>query len=308
MLANDTHKELLNIMATDLKLAIIGLDTSHAVHFPERLQSPETPEAQRVSGMRAITCLKFPTPFTSDEVLAERTQKLESWGVTVTERFDEAIADVDAVLIEINDPAYHLEYFEKCAELGKPIFLDKPFADTAANAERIIEIAEKKGIRFFTASSLRFVSELEDACSAVGDATLATVYGPLGKAAAGSSIVWYGVHAFEMLERAMGVGAAKVTAVTDPKGVVAVVEYKDGRRGVVELTEGDYHYGGLVRSKDLTKPYIVDMGNAYSGLLKQIVSFLRDGAAPVPIEESLEIMRLLDATERSVQNGSPTTL
>lgn len=295
-------------MAQQLNVAIIGLDTSHAVHFPERLQSPETPAEQRVAGMRAATCMKFMTPFTTEEVLAERTAKLESWGVQVTEDFDEAVAGCDAILLEVNDPAYHLEYFTRCAELGKPIFLDKPMADTIANARAIVDIANKKGVRFFTASSLRFVSELEEACNAVGTAEMATVYGPLGKALAGSSIVWYGVHAFEMLERAMGTGASKVTAVKDTKGTVVTVEYGDGRRGVVELTEGDYRYGGVLFSKDRIAPYQVEMSNAYSGLLKQVVAFLTEGAQPVPVADSLEIMKLLDAAERSYQSGNAVTL
>jgi predicted dehydrogenase len=295
-------------MARELKIAIIGLDTSHAVEFPKRMHSPEIPQEQRVAGMKTVACMKFMTPFTTDQVLAERTATLESWGVKVTGSFDEAVADCDAILLEVNDPAYHLEYFTKCAALGKPIFLDKPMADTIANAQKIVEIAEKKGIRFFTSSSLRFVPELETSCAAVGRAEMATIYGPLGKALAGSSIVWYGVHAFEMLERAMGTGATSVTAVKDAKGAVVTIGYGDGRRGVVELTEGNYQYGGLLRSDKVATSYLVEMSGAYTGLLKQVVAFLKEGTQPVAIADSLEVMKLLDATERSYQTGKPVTL
>ena len=292
----------------DLKLAIVGLDTSHAEKFPEQLQSPEIPAEQRIPGMRAVSCLKFMTPFTTEEVLAERTAKLESWGVRVTENFDEAVSDCDAILLEINDPAYHVEYFERAAKLGKPIFLDKPMADTFENGKKIVSIAEADSVSFFTASSLRFVPELESASAEVGKPELASVYGPLGKALAGSSIVWYGVHAFEMLERAMGTGASRVTAVRDERGTVVTVGYRDGRRGIVELTEEMSQYGGVLRSADKVKPYVVNMDNAYSGLLKQIVKFLNEDFIPVSIEESLEIMHLLDAAERSYDSGKPVDL
>lgn len=295
-------------MANELKLAIIGLDTSHAVRFPEIMQSPDVPEDQRVTGMRAVTCLKFMTPFTTDEVLAERTTQLESWGVTVTEDFGEAVADCDAILIEINDPELHLEYFTRCADLGKPVFLDKPPANTFEHARRIAEIAEAKGVRWFTASSLRFVVELEEACAAVGAPGLTTVYGPLGKALSGSSIVWYGVHAFEMLERAMGRGATRVTAVKDPVGAVVVVEYPEDRRGVVELTEGNGQYGGVLRSSEKAVSYHVDMSRAYGGLLKQVVAFLTEGAQPVDVQDSLEIMKLLDAADESYRTGTSVPL
>lgn len=176
-----------------MKLAVIGLDTSHATKFAELLQSPNAAPDLKATGMRATTCLRFMTPFTDEGVLSERTSELESWGVTVTESYDEAVADVDAILIEINDPALHLEYFEKCAELGKPIFLDKPFA-------------------------------------------------------------------------------------------------------------------GLVRSKSVAKPFVVDMSKAYAGLLRHVVGFFTRNEQPVSIEDSREVMRLLEAADKSLTGGAAVAL
>ena len=101
-------------MKEEIRVAIIGLDTSHSVEFPRRMQAPDCPEKNRVEGLRAVTCLRFETPFTNKQVLDERQKQLEAWGVKVTEDFDEAVSDCDAIMIEINDPAYHLEYFKKC--------------------------------------------------------------------------------------------------------------------------------------------------------------------------------------------------
>ena len=143
-------------MTKTSKVAIIGLDTSHAVEFPKLMQDPAVPAENRVPELKATRCLRFETPFQNREGLDKRTQYLESIGVQVTEDFDTAVADCDAILIEINDPSLHLKYFEQCAALGKPVFLDKPFADTFGNAMKIMEIAEKHGTRFFTSSALRF--------------------------------------------------------------------------------------------------------------------------------------------------------
>ena len=123
-------------MSEQIKVAIIGLDTSHAVAFPQLMQDPATPAEQRVEKLKAVTCLRFETPFQGKAGLDKRQEYLESIGVKVTENFDEAVADCDAILIEINDPSLHLEYFEKCAPLGKPIFLDKPFADNLENMKK----------------------------------------------------------------------------------------------------------------------------------------------------------------------------
>ena len=235
-------------MPEEKKVAIIGLDSSHSIEFVRRMQAPDCAADQRVAGMRAVTCLRFETPYQDREGLDTRQEQLEPWGVTVTEDFDEAVADCDAILLEVNDAAYHVEYFTRCAELGKPIFLDKPLADTIENGRKICAIAAAKGVRFFSASSLRFVSALTQACEAVPEPACCAVYGPLGRAPAGSSIVWYGVHTFEMLQRAMGNGARQLSTRKDEAGVVVIVDYADGKRGVVELTEGAYIYGGCLRT------------------------------------------------------------
>ena len=202
-------------------------------------------------------------------------------------------------MLEINDPAFHLEYFERCAGLGLPVFLDKPMADTIANGRKIAEIARKHGTRVFSSSSLRYVPTLLEACAAIPAPALASVYGPLGKAPAGSSVVWYGVHAFEMLQRALGRGALAARAVRDALGTTVVVRYPDARRGIVELTEGSWIYGGCLRALDKAHPFVVDLGRAYTDQLALVAEFFRGGPAPVAMEDTLEVMALLDAAERS---------
>ncbi|MDI6828105.1 MAG: Gfo/Idh/MocA family oxidoreductase [Armatimonadota bacterium] len=290
-------------MIKELRVALIGLDTSHTIEFARRMQAPDCAPEQRVVGMRAVSCLRFETPFQDEEGLNKRQEQLEQWGVKVTTNFEEAVADCDAIMLEINDPAYHLEYFTKCADLGKPIFLDKPLADTIESGRKIYQIAKEKNVRVFSSSSLRFVPQLIEACMAIPEPKYVTVYGPLGKAPAGSSIVWYGVHAFEMLERAMGRGAVAVTSRRDGAGVVAIVDYPEGVRGVVELNEGSWIYGGCLRTKDKAVPYTVNMARAYSDQLELIGKFFRGSDAPVEMEDTLEVMAMLDAAERSVQSG-----
>ena len=106
--------------------------------------------------------------------------------------------------------------------------------------------------------------------------TFVTFYGPLGKAPAGSSIVWYGVHTFEMLERAMGRGASGVFVKKDSAGMTAVVKYPDNRRGIVELAYDAFVYGGCLRNKWTAVPFLIDMTSAYSDLLFETAKFFFD--------------------------------
>ncbi len=295
-------------MGKDIKVGVIGLDTSHAIEFPRRMQAPDLDPAMKVPGLRAATCLRFATPFQNEEQLDGRQKQLEQWGVKVTRRFEEAIEGVDALMLEINDPAFHLEYFERCAGLGLPVFLDKPMADTIATGRKIAGIARAKGTRVFSSSSLRYVPALLEACAAIPTPALASVYGPLGKAPAGSSVVWYGVHAFEMLQRALGRGAVAALAKRDALGATVVIRYPDARRGIVELTEGSYIYGGCLRALDKAHPFVADLGRAYTDQLALVAKFFQGGPAPVTMEDTLEVMALLDAAERSYASGREENL
>lgn len=298
-------------MSKEIRIGMIGLDTSHSIAFTKCLQAPDVPPEQHVDGARVVSCMRFETPFQDKAGLDERQKQMEAMGVEVTEDFDHAVAECEAIMLEINDPSLHLEYFTRCAKLGKPIFLDKPMADNAANARKIYDIAKANNVKVFSASSLRFVPpliEAIEAVKAVGEVKYTSTYGPLGKAPAGSSIVWYGVHAFEMLQRAMGLGAKGVFARRDSVGVVSIVDYGEGKRGVVELTEGAYSYGGSVRNEKKAVPFAVNNALLYPLELREIVKFFAGGEPPVTLDDALEVTSMLDAAERSVASGKTEAL
>ncbi|MCX6986490.1 MAG: Gfo/Idh/MocA family oxidoreductase [Lentisphaerae bacterium] len=295
-------------MSKEIKVALIGLDTSHTIEFARRIQAPDCPPDQKVSGLRATACLRFSTPFQNEDGLNTRQKQLEDWGIKVTTDFNDAVKGCDAIMLEINDASYHLEYFKKCATLGKPIFLDKPLADNIENGLEIVRLAKENKVNAISASSLRFDAGLIKACGEMPKPTLVSVYGPLGIAPAGSSIVWYGVHAFEMLEKAMGKGSACVTVRTDGPGVVAIVDYPDKKRGVVELTKDAWIYGGTLRDSETAISYSVAAGSLYANIMKEIEKFFRTGKASFNLEDTVEVMAMLDAAERSFKSGKTETV
>jgi predicted dehydrogenase len=90
--------------------------------------------------------------------------------------------------------------------------------------------------------------------------------------------------------------------------VVITVGYRDGRRGVVELVEDASVYGGTLRTKQVARPFVADMSRAYADLLARVAAFFQGGDAPVSPEETLEIMAMLDAAERSSVSGREEAL
>jgi predicted dehydrogenase len=288
---------------SEIKVALVGLDTSHTIQFGKRMNDPNCDPKLKVDGLKAVAFMRFETPFQDKKGLDARQAELEGWGIKVTESFEECVADCDAIMLEINDPAYHLEYFEKAAKLGKPIFLDKPMADTYASGKKIYDLAKEYNVPVFSSSSLRYVTAVAEAKATMSEPEFVAVYGAMGVAPAGSSVVWYGVHAMEMLQRLMGPGAVSVKSIQDDKGVVCVVKYKNGNRGIVELNTGSSVYGGVVRTKGKAYPFVVDMSMAYTLQLQEVAKFFAGEEASVSLDDTLEVMDLLDTAQRSLDSG-----
>lgn len=286
----------------DKKIAMIGLDTSHSVVFTRLIQGT-APDGGHVSGMRVAKAMRFPSAFQGEEGQDKRQTDLEALGVEMVPDVESVLKGMDAVFIEINDPSLHLPYFEKIVGAGLPIFIDKPLAATVSEGRRIIELAEKHGVKVWSASSLRFLPQLIDAKKTVPAPAFAHTFGALGKAAAGNDLVWYGVHAVEMLTATLGTGAQSVQAIENATGIVLLVTYANGRSGVVECLRGSYQYGGRLQFQGDIAMYTNQNKSPYPGLITALRDFVVEGKIPVPLTESLEILAILETGVRSLSSG-----
>lgn len=289
------------------KIAIIGLDTSHSVEFVKLMQSGNQ-EEREVEGLRAVRAFRFPSPFKDEPGQDERQSELEAMGVKMARTLDEAVEGVDAIFLESNDPAAHLEYVEKLAGFGLPLFIDKPLAATVAEGRRVVEIVRNSGILAWSSSPLRFMPSLTEACVAVPEPSVVHAFGPLGVAATGSSVIWYGVHTVEMLVTAMGAGARSVLAVEDAMGLVLHVKYDGERRGLVELSNMFFHYGGRLQTAKKAVLFDNHGASPYPPLLVALRDFVCEGRIPVPLEEALEVLTILEAADRSRASGRAEVL
>jgi predicted dehydrogenase len=284
-----------------IKIAIIGIDTSHSVSYPEVIQGPK----RVLTGMRAISCLSFMTPFTNQKVIDERTAKLTALGVKVTENMDEALEGCDAIMLEINDGSYHLEYFKKVAALGKPVFLDKPLACSLADGRAILRLAAKHKTRVWSGSSVPFAAEIKRATELVPNVRLSHVFGTLGIAPAGDSLIWYGVHVVETMQRLMGPGAKRVRAIENDNGITVVVDYGDERQGLLEIVKKCGVYGGRVQGvyKNENRVHQFICTTEKVEIMRQIKKFFNGGPAPVSMQTTFEGLAIMVAARKSIETG-----
>jgi Oxidoreductase family, NAD-binding Rossmann fold len=300
------------VMAADLRIGIVGTDTSHVTAFTQILNDPAAPD--HVAGARVVAAYRSGSPDIEssrsrvDKFTAELRDK---WHVKIVPSIEELCAQVDAVLLESIDGRVHLTQVRPVFAAHKPVFIDKPMASTLEDAREIARLAKESNVPWFTASSMRFggVAALR---SADLEGAMTWGPGPLEEHHQ-LELAWYAIHPIEMLYTLMGTGCEEVTRIVSADSDVIVGRWKGGRLGSVRTLRPYGDYGAIAfrknskgQSGEVTRK--VDEGG-YAPLVREIVQFFETRKPPVSNEESVEIFAFLDAAQRSKEaGGKPMSL
>jgi predicted dehydrogenase len=227
----------------------------------------------------------------------------------------EAVAQAaDLVLLESVDGRVHLEQFKRILPFKRPTFIDKPLATKLDDAQEIIRLAAEAGVAMMSCSSLRyadnFVAALAEA-SAGGGVNGLDVFGPLSFQPTQPGWFWYGIHSVEMIVAALGPGCGAVRVKADEKTELLIAAWPSGRIATIRgLRTECKSYGATVHWDKGVR--FVDVGAnerpIYAGLVEQIMTSLPRGKSPVPPEQMLEVMRILEAANRSRQDAKEVVL
>jgi predicted dehydrogenase len=296
--------------AADIRLGIIGTDTSHVPEFTQMLNS--APDAKdHVAGARIVAAYKGGSKDIQSSI-SRVDQYAESvrakWGVEIVPDIATLLSKVDAVLLTSVDGRVHLEQARPVIAAHKPLFIDKPLASTLEDAREIARLAKEAGVPWFSSSSLRF-GEM-GATMKFADATGAMTWGPGPfEPHHALDLAWYAIHPVELLYTLMGPGCESVTRTSSDTADVIVGKWKDGRLGTVRAIRPYSEYGAVVyRVKEIVEAKPQSAGS-YRPLVLEIVKFFQTGKPPVSNNETLEIFAFMDAAQRSKeQGGAPVML
>lgn len=281
-------------------IGIVGLDSSHAVAFTKELNSNSTNNSYKGYQVVAAYPMGSPSIPLNAQRIPKFTEDIKKLGVEVVSSIEKLLKKVDFVLLETNDGNKHLEQAEIILKAKKPLFIDKPIANSYKDALKIFELSDKYKTPIFSTSSLRYISGIEeiDKKAVLG----ADIYSPAYTEPSHKDLYWYGIHGVEMLFTLLGANCKSVTTQHTDDVDIYTGEWEDGRIGMLRgIRKGADGFGGSVFTQDK----IVQLGafQGYNPLLKQIVSFFETGIIPVKREETLAICKFIDAAHQSRVNG-----
>jgi len=296
-------------MSTNIRIGMIGLDTSHVIAFANLLHAPQNKYC--VAGGKVVVA--YPGGSHDMEMSYTRVEKFtqelkENYGVEMVNSISEVAEKCDAVLLESVDGRVHLEQFKEIVAYGKPVFIDKPFTTTSVDANEMIRLAKQHQTPIMSSSSLRYSEGLANALGNTEEGNIIGMdcYGPLAMEKT-HGWFWYGVHTAEMLYRAFGTGCEEVKVTKNKDHDVLVAVWKNGNIATIRGNrKGNSKFGALIHRETGTQfvDVYADDKPYYASLLEEIITFFKTGKSPISMEETLEITKFLEAANESRKTGN----
>lgn len=287
--------------AAELRIGMIGLDTSHCVAFAGILHNPQAKD--HVPGARIVAAYKGGSPdIESSHTRVEGFTKTmqEKHGVKMYDSLEELCKNVDAVMIESVDGRTHLAQAKAAIAAKKPLFIDKPMAGSLRDVLEIFRLAKEAGVPVFSSSSLRYGKATQSArAGAVGKVLSAECTSPASLEKSHPDLFWYGVHGCEALFAVMGTGCETVKRSTTADGRIEVIgTWQGGRTGIFREGKG---YSGTAKGEK--GEIAVGAFDGYAPLVAEAVKFFQSGKVPVAAEETIELFAFMEAADESKRQG-----
>lgn len=299
-----------------MNIGAIGIDSSHLPEFTRRIKELHD------AGKTPCRVTHFFDPGNHEwqhpdgpeqsrkDVDAWKARTLEL-GATEVGSMDELLDAVDGVMVLNINGHRHLELAGPSLERGMPTYIDKPMTCSLAEARTLLEKARTAKARAYSASSLRFVEEIERIdFGAIGPVVAIDAFGN-GELLDMMPHLWhYGCHSIEMVDAifrrsGQGAGVGRVSAVAMPDRHLLDMEYRDGRYVRIRMDrKASWAFGATIHGEKGVQQFVVDFAPVYTRLVGGMVRFFEGGQAPADLRDIVENVAVMEAGNRSIgQDG-----
>ncbi|MEO0587344.1 MAG: Gfo/Idh/MocA family oxidoreductase, partial [Planctomycetota bacterium] len=286
-----------------VRLGAIGVDSSHLPEFTRRIAALHDAGTTKC---KVTSYWAAPQADMPAEDVAKWVTDTQAMGVTAADSLDAMLDEVDGVMVLAVSGSKHRELALPALKRGLPTYIDKPLANTLDDARAIAAAAADHDAPCYSASSLRFVAEI-DALDrqALGDVVAVDAYGPGELHELMPGVLFYGVHSIELVDAIWGPGVKRVAAEHFADRDLLKLEYADGRHASIRLDrKGSYAFGATVHGSKSVAPFVVDFATVYDRLVSAMVRFFEGQAPPVTLDRIVENVAVMVAANASIERGN----
>ena len=283
-----------------IRIGIVGSDNSHGLAFAKLVNFADEKTGEFVYPDLRITAI-----YGHDREHTDNVAK-EGGFEEVVHNAGDLIGKTDAVMVIFRHGSLHAEYALPFIEAGMPVWVDKPFASSAADAEKIIAAAKKKNVLLSGGSTIRFAKDVDTLGYAVAhDYDLGAVKSgylnfPGDTESVYDGIYFYGIHIVEMMIEIFGEKVISVTTHLRGRELVCVADYENF--GVIlDFAQGVGRHFGIVHGENKTMIRDIDSSATYRLGFDDFYKMLKTKTNPRPLDCLLPPIKVVGAIERSLK-------
>ncbi len=302
-----------------MRIGAIGIDSSHLPEFTKRIAGLHK------EGRTACQVTAFWDPgqheWRHPAGPAQSQADVENWrkttldlGARQVNSLEELLASVDGVMVLNINGHRHLELAIGPIARGMPTYVDKPLTCSIDQARSLLAMTRQYKARCYSASSLRFITEIPKLDKEkLGEIVAIDAFGN-GEVLDMMPGLWhYGCHSIEMVDAifkwsGQGPGVKRVSAIATGDAVTGYhlldMEYRDGRIARLRMDRnGAWAFGATVHGKKGVQQFVVDFAPVYGRLVEGMVKFFEGGEAPVDLRDIVENVAVMQAGNESIAQG-----
>lgn len=230
------------------------------------------------------------------EGLATNEEWCKTHGIERCATIEELCEKSDYIVILSPDNSeQHLKYAEKVLPFGKPTYIDKTFAPTIADAEKIFELSHKYNCPICSTSALRYAEELKN----LGNVeNMISVGG-------GLTYDIYAIHQIEMIVCLMGPNVKRLMAVQNAQTINLVFEFEGGKRAsfVQNVHCYDIPFFLLTEHTNVGGTRYTQINSQFfQNFIDGMLDFFDTGKLMATEDETLAVIRLIEKGNIALKN------
>lgn len=210
-----------------MKIAILGIESSHAWSFASKLSgrdnTPMFPDVELIGVYGDATIEGFERGMKE----IKKCSTCEVFG----EKHDAFVDKADGVMVTARHGNLHLPYAKPYLEKGMPVWLDKPICANVQEVMELIRLAKKYHAPICGGSSLVYSKEIQRLRELVkenkGNIRGGHVTAQINMVNPYGNFWFYAAHLVQMMIEIFGVEVRSVTARRKENSVQAVYKYED---------------------------------------------------------------------------------
>ena len=282
------------------KVVILGCENSHANSFLNFIR--DNPKYSDVEVLGVY----------SDD--APAAQKLaDEYGVKIMNAYDEAVGQVDGVVVTARHGDNHYKYAKPYIASGVPMFIDKPVTIKESESIEFMRELKSHGIRVCGGSSLKhdfgvqtLKKEREE--SVDGETLGGFVRAPIDMESVYGGFYFYSQHLVEMVCEIFGRFPKSLEAKQNGKAINVLFHY-DNYDCVGLFCDGSYLYYAARMAEKASKSFeIPTTSDWYYREFKEFTEILNGADQTCTHEEFISPVFIMNAIMRSLESGKEEAL